>query len=143
MMSGIPIAVKTTLRGPAMFSFLSMLAEVVLPRVKDFDGVHYVQSEKSGSVDFGFSGSAMSLFPQIEGPLSPPRNVTECVANYDAFSQLPGFDIFIATSATTTADARLLLSAYGIPFKKGPRHVPKKPVGGSAALKKYRLKHKK
>ena len=56
---------------------------------------------------------------------------------------LPGFDVFIATSATTTADARLLLSAYGIPFKKGPRHMPKKPVGGSAALKKYRLKHKK
>lgn len=51
-----------------MFGFLSMLAEVVLPRVKDFDGVHYVQSEKSGSVDFGFPGSAMSLFPQIEGP---------------------------------------------------------------------------
>lgn len=54
-----------------------MLAEVVLPRVKDFDGVHYVQSEKSGSVDFGFPGSAMSLFPQIEGPpdLFPPFHV--------------------------------------------------------------------
>ena len=142
MMLGIPIAVKTTLKGPAMFSFLSMLAEVVLPRVKDFDGVHYVQSEKSGSIDFGFPGSAMSTFPQIEGPLSP-WNITECIANYDAFSLLPGFDIFIATSATTTADARLLLSAYGIPFKKGPRHIPKKPVGGSAALKKYLLKHKK
>ena len=142
MMLGIPIAVKTTLKGPAMFSFLSMLAEVVLPRVKDFDGVHYVQSEKSGSIDFGFSGSAMSSFPQIEGP-SSPWNVTECIANYDAFSSLPGFDVFIATSATTTADARLLLSAYGIPFKKGPRHIPKKPVGGSAALKKYLLKHKK
>jgi len=54
-----------------MFSFLSMLAEVVLPRVKDFEGVHYVQSEKSGSVAFGFPGSAMSLFPQIEGSLPP------------------------------------------------------------------------
>src|SRR5271170_7905459 len=80
MMLGIPIAVKTTLKGPAMFSFLSMLAEVVLPRVKDFDGVHYVQSEKNGNIDFGFSGSAMSLFPQIEGSLVP-RNITDCVCS--------------------------------------------------------------
>lgn len=50
-----------------MLSFLSILAEVVLPRVKDFEGVHYVQSEKSGSINFGFPGAAMSLFPQIEG----------------------------------------------------------------------------
>jgi large subunit ribosomal protein L5 len=64
---GIPVAVKTTLRGPAMASFLSTLSEVVLPRVKDFEGVHYVQNEKNGSINFGFPGSAMSLFPQIEG----------------------------------------------------------------------------
>ena len=64
---GIPVAVKTILRGPAMASFLSILAEVVLPRVKDFEGVHFVQSEKSGTINFGFPGSTMSLFPQIEG----------------------------------------------------------------------------
>lgn len=52
-----------------MFSFLSILAEVVLPRVKDFEGVHYVQNENSGSINFGFPGSVMSLFPQIEGSL--------------------------------------------------------------------------
>ena len=64
---GIPIAVKTTLKGPPMLSFLSMLAEVVLPRVKDFEGVHFAQNEKSGTINFGFPASAMSLFPQIEG----------------------------------------------------------------------------
>jgi large subunit ribosomal protein L5 len=53
-----------------MHSFLSTLVEVVLPRVKDFEGVHYVQSEKNGSINFGFPGSAMSLFPQIEGTRS-------------------------------------------------------------------------
>jgi len=60
------------------------------------------------------------------------------IANFDSFEHIPGFDVSIATSAATTADARLLLSAYGIPFKKGARHVPKKPVGGPGALKKYR-----
>jgi len=53
-----------------MHSFLSTLVEVVLPRVKDFEGVHYVQSEKNGSINFGFPGSTMSLFPQIEGTRS-------------------------------------------------------------------------
>jgi ribosomal protein L5 len=64
---GIPIAVKTVLKGPAMLAFLSILSEVVLPQVKDFEGVHYVQNEKSGSINFGFKGSAMALFPQIAG----------------------------------------------------------------------------
>lgn len=64
------------------------------------------------------------------------------IANFDSFSALPGFDINIATTATSTADARLLLSAYGIPFKKGPRHTPKKPVGGDSALKKFRARNR-
>ena len=66
-MVGIPVAVKATLQGPKMWSFLSTLSEVVLPRVKDFDGIHYVQSEGNGSINFGFGPETMSLFPQIEG----------------------------------------------------------------------------
>jgi len=66
-MIDIPIAVRTVLKGPAMHSFLSTLTEVVLPRAKDFEGVHYVENEKSGSINFGFPPWAMSLFPQIEG----------------------------------------------------------------------------
>jgi ribosomal protein L5 len=50
-----------------MLSFLSILAEVVLPQVKDFEGIHYVQDEKNGSINFGFSPEVMPLFPQIEG----------------------------------------------------------------------------
>jgi large subunit ribosomal protein L5 len=68
---GIPIAAKVKLQGPEMYDFLSMLAEVVLPRVKEFRGVHFVQSEQSGSIAFGFQGSSMALFPQIEG-FHPP-----------------------------------------------------------------------
>jgi ribosomal protein L5 len=50
-----------------MLSFLSILAEVVLPQVKDFEGIHYVQDEKNGSINFGFPPEVMPLFPQIEG----------------------------------------------------------------------------
>jgi hypothetical protein len=51
---------------------------------------------------------------------------SNCLANFDSFAPLPGFDISIATTAVTSADARLLLSAYGMPFKKGDRKVAKK-----------------
>jgi len=55
--------------GPVMHAFLSILVEVVFPRLKEFDGVHFVENETDGSINFGFPGSAMSLFPQIEGTL--------------------------------------------------------------------------
>lgn len=63
-----------------MWNFLSVLTEVVLPRVKDFEGIHYVQSEGNGSINFGFGPATMSLFPQIEGTLlsqlPPPLQAT-------------------------------------------------------------------
>jgi ribosomal protein L5 len=49
-----------------MYEFLSLLIETALPRLRDFNGVHYVQNEKSGSINFGFPSSVMVLFPQLE-----------------------------------------------------------------------------
>jgi large subunit ribosomal protein L5 len=67
LLLGIPIAVKTVLKGPGMLSFLSIVAETVLPRLKDFEGVHFVKRESGGSITIRIPGSAMSSFPQIEG----------------------------------------------------------------------------
>jgi ribosomal protein L5 len=49
-----------------MLAFLSILAETVLPRVPDFEGIHFVRNEKNGSINFGFRGNILALFPQIE-----------------------------------------------------------------------------
>jgi len=51
-----------------MLAFLSILAETVLPRVPDFDGLHFVRNEKNGTINFGFPGNILALFPQIESP---------------------------------------------------------------------------
>ena len=123
-----------------MLAFLSILSEVVLPQVKDFEGVHYVQNEKSGSINFGFKGSAMALFPQIEGM---------CFQGFLANDQqiLIRLQRYLDSILVSLQQQRQLrmhdcyLSAYGIPFKKGPRHVPKKPIGGDTALRKYRARH--
>jgi ribosomal L5P family C-terminus len=63
---GIPVGVKCILKGPHMHTFLSVLAEAVLPRVKDFEGIHFSHNIKSGQISFGFTRETMSLFPQIE-----------------------------------------------------------------------------
>jgi len=63
------MGVKCVLKGPSMDAFLSLLAEVVLPRVKDFEGIHFSHNIKSGGISFGFPRETMSLFPQIEGTL--------------------------------------------------------------------------
>jgi len=55
-----------------MLAFLSILAETVLPRVPDFDGLHFVRNEKNGTINFGFPGNILALFPQIESPSSIP-----------------------------------------------------------------------
>lgn len=39
----------------------------MFPRLKDFGGLHYVQSENNGTIDFGFPPESMPFFPQIEG----------------------------------------------------------------------------
>jgi ribosomal protein L5 len=54
-----------------MYEFLSMLTEIFLPRLRDFNGIHYVQNEKSGSINFGFPPSVMVLFPQLERTFLP------------------------------------------------------------------------
>jgi hypothetical protein len=58
--------------------------------------------------------------------------------NFDMYRKISGFSVYIATSARTTSDARCLLSAFGLPFLRGPRHVPKKPIGGLYGMRKMK-----
>jgi large subunit ribosomal protein L5 len=89
----------------------------------------FISTGMKGRVPSTLDSKAPSLpsSPKSQVPTLSPNIRSNCLANFDSFSPLPGFDISIATTAVTSADARLLLSAYGIPFKKGHRKVPKKP----------------
>lgn len=75
----IPISVKVELKGEKMYDFIGSLAEFVLPRMRDFNGIVMPPpsasmnspSALSGVVAFGLPPTAMALFPQVHSCLVP------------------------------------------------------------------------
>ncbi|KAL2865660.1 mitochondrial 54S ribosomal protein uL5m [Aspergillus lucknowensis] len=99
------VAVKAELRGEDMEHFFGKLVDVLMPRLKDWPGVKGTSGDSSGNITFGLGPEQVALFPEIE-------------VNYDMYppKMIPGCHITVHTTATTDKDARLLLSAMGIPF---------------------------
>ncbi|KAI5806596.1 ribosomal protein L5 domain-containing protein [Peziza echinospora] len=101
----VPIAVKSRLIGMPAYRFLASIVDVVMPRIKDYKGVKGSSGDNSGNISFGFTPEEVSLFPEIE-------------VNYDMYpaKMIPGCHVTVHTSATNDRDARLLLTAFGVPF---------------------------
>ncbi|QKX60944.1 uncharacterized protein TRUGW13939_08090 [Talaromyces rugulosus] len=99
------VAVKAELYNENMQHFISKLVEVVLPRIKEWKGIKGTSGDSSGNITFGLEPEEVALFPEIE-------------VNYDMYppKMIPGCHVTLHTSATMDKDARLLLSALGIPF---------------------------
>jgi large subunit ribosomal protein L5 len=98
---GMKIGCKVTLRGDQMYHFLDRLMTVVLPRIRDFQGI----SAKSFD---GRGNYAMGLKEQLVFPEIP----------YDTFDRIRGMDIIICTSAKTDEEARVFLKALGMPLRE-------------------------
>lgn len=98
---GMKIGCKVTLRGDRMFHFLDKLATVVLPRIRDFQGL-------SGKSFDGRGNYALGLKEQLVFPEIP----------YDSFDRIRGMDIVICTSATTDDEARAFLKLMGMPLRE-------------------------
>lgn len=98
---GMKIGAKVTLRGNRMWEFLDRLISVALPRVRDFRGISPKSFDGKGNYCMGVKEQL--IFPEID---------------YDKIEKVRGFDICIVTSANTDAEAKALLDALGMPFKK-------------------------
>ena len=98
---GMPIGVKVTLRRDKMYEFLDRLITIALPRVKDFRGVNPKSFDGHGNYAMGLKEQI--VFPEID---------------YDKVEQIRGMDIIICTSAETDDEARELLAAFNMPFRK-------------------------
>ncbi|OMH83914.1 54S ribosomal protein L7, mitochondrial [Zancudomyces culisetae] len=108
---GMPIGAKVVLQGDAMYEFMDKLVEVVLPRLKEWDGLKTRAGDGLGNFTLGFSPSALGLFPEIEGI-------------YDMFPVIYGFYVNIGTTANRNIDGRMLLSGFKIPFVKPRTRIP-------------------
>ncbi len=98
---GMPIGAKVTLRSERMYYFLEKLVSVALPRVRDFRGISADAFDGRGNYTLGVKEQI--IFPEI---------------NIDKVTKVRGMDITIVTTAKTDAEAKALLTAFGMPFKK-------------------------
>ena len=98
---GMPIGAKVTLRKERMYDFLDRLVNVVLPRVRDFEGVPSDSFDGRGNYSVGLRDQL--VFPEID---------------FDKVEKLLGMSITMVSSAKTDEEGRALLKAFGMPFKK-------------------------
>jgi len=96
-----PIGVRVTLRGVRMYEFMDKLVSIVLPRVRDFQGVKASAFDQQGNYNLGLSEQI--IFSEID---------------YDTIDRVRGLQITINTTAKDKNGAYLLLKYLGMPFEK-------------------------
>ncbi|CAK7205955.1 54S ribosomal protein L7, mitochondrial [Sporothrix eucalyptigena] len=105
IIKGQKAGVKATLYGNAAYDFLDKCIHLVFPRIKDWEGVKGSTGDSAGNLSWGLTREDVALFPEIE-------------ANYSMYpgKMIPGYRIFVETTARSDRQARLLLSSLGVPF---------------------------
>lgn len=98
---GNVIGVKATLRGNRMWEFLDRLINLAIPRIRDFRGLSLNSFDGCGNYSFGVREQL--IFPEID---------------YDKIDTIRGMDITLVTTASSDAEARLLLEAFGFPLRR-------------------------
>lgn len=99
--AGDPLAYKVTLRGKRMYDFINKLFNLVLPRLRDFQGLPVSSFDKQGNYNLVIPDQ--SIFPEV---------------NLDKINQIRSVQITLCTQAPSLKEAKMLLSALGFPFQK-------------------------
>jgi large subunit ribosomal protein L5 len=99
--AGDPIGLMVTLRGEFMWEFLDKLISIVLPRVKDFQGIKKTAFDDHGNYNLGVAEQI--VFPEIE---------------YDKIDRVRGLQITVVTTTKNPKDSKRLLELVGMPFEK-------------------------
>ena len=98
---GQNVGIKVTLRGERMYNFYDKFISIALPRLRDFRGVSDTAFDGRGNYSVGLKEQL--IFPEI---------------TYDQVEKIRGMDVCIVTTANTDEEARDLLRALSMPFKK-------------------------
>ena len=97
----MPIGLKVTLRGARMYDFFNRLVNMVLPRVREFQGVSRNSFDGRGNYSLGLK--EQTVFPEID---------------YDKIDKVRGLEMSIGTTAKTDDEGRQLLELLGMPFSR-------------------------
>jgi len=99
--AGMPIGLKVTLRGERMYDFLDKLVNIVLCRIREFQGVSRNSFDGRGNYTLAFK--EQTIFPEID---------------YDKIDKARGLEVSIITTAKTDEEGSHLLELLGMPFTK-------------------------
>lgn len=111
---GNEIGCKVTLRGARMFEFLDRLVTIALPRIRDFRGVNPNSFDGNGNYTLGLAEQV--VFPEIDA---------------DKIQHSQGMDITLVTTTSNDDQARELIAALGMPFRRPQQNqnsAPAKPA---------------
>lgn len=97
-----PVGCKVTLRRERMYDFMERLINVVLPRIRDFNGISRKAFDRDGNYSLGLK--EQSIFPEID----PTRR--------DFRAQ--GMDITFVINGGSPEKNLEMLSLMGMPFTK-------------------------
>ena len=84
-----------------MYFFLDKLFSIVLPRLRDFQGVKRVLD---GNANYTLGLGEQSIFPEVD---------------YDRIDKSLGMEITLVTNTKDKKQAERLLELLGLPFVKG------------------------
>ncbi|MBM2820779.1 MAG: ribosomal protein [Candidatus Berkelbacteria bacterium] len=95
------VGMIVTLRGNKMQDFLIKLANIVLPRMRDFRGLKLSGFDKNGNFSLGIREHI--IFPEI---------------SHEKSEILHGLSVSINTTADNPQNGKILLESWGFPFEK-------------------------
>jgi large subunit ribosomal protein L5 len=98
---GMPIGIKVTLRNAMMYEFLDRLINIAIPRIRDFRGIDPNGFDGQGNFNLGLT--EQYIFQEI---------------SVEKSDKARGMNITIVTTAKKDEQAKSLLDALGMPFKK-------------------------
>lgn len=97
---GQPVGMMVTLHGEKMYAFLDKLISVVLPKVRDFQGVSASSFDNFGNLNIGLKEQI--IFPEVD---------------YKLVDKTRGLAVTITTTAKNKEEGRKLLEYLGMPFR--------------------------
>ena len=98
---GDVVGLKVTLRGDRAYDFFEKLVKVVLPKLRDFQGISRTAFDSKGNYTLGLREQI--VFPEVE---------------YDKIGRIQGLEITISSTANDKEKAFAFLAAMGMPFTK-------------------------
>ncbi|MDR3198356.1 MAG: 50S ribosomal protein L5 [Planctomycetaceae bacterium] len=97
---GMNVGCMVTLRGARMYEFMDRLISIVLPRVRDFQGLNPKSFDGHGNYNLGLT--EFLVFPEL---------------NPDKYTKSQGMNITFVSRSNSDDESREMLRAFGMPFR--------------------------